>query len=102
MKKYKFIHKIIPGLIGVLFLTIACENRLEIDPWQSLSDQQALTTLSGIENAVTGCFDGLQDENLLGTNVIQCAEIKSQYIHWQGSYTTYTEISQKKHHSNKP
>ena len=95
MKKNKFINKIIPVLAGFLFLTVAYEDRLEINPWQSLSDQQALTTLSGIENAVTGCFDGLQDENLLGANVIQNAEIKSQYIHWQGSYTTYTEMSQK-------
>ena len=95
MKKYKFIIRFIPVVIISMFFTVACEDRLEINPWQSLSDQQALTTLSGIENAVTGCFDALQDENLLGTNVIQNAEIKSQYIHWQGSYTSYTEMSQK-------
>ncbi len=95
MKNYKFITKIIPVLASILLLAVSCEDRLDINPWQSLSDQQALTTLSGIENAVTGCFDGLQDENLLGTNVIQNAEIKSQYIHWQGSYTSYTEMSQK-------
>ncbi|MCG6187207.1 RagB/SusD family nutrient uptake outer membrane protein [Maribellus maritimus] len=95
MKINKYINRIIPVLTGILFLTVSCEDRLEINPWQSLSDQQALTTLSGIENAVTGCFDALQDENLLGTNVIQNAEIKSQYIHWQGSYTSYTEMSQK-------
>ncbi len=95
MKKYKFISRIFLALIGLMLFTVSCEDRLEIDPWQSLSDQQALTTLSGIENAVTGCFDGLQDENLLGTNVIQNAEVLSQYVHWQGSYVSYTEMSQK-------
>ena len=95
MKKYKMIYRIIPVFIGLLLLATACEDELDINPWQSLSDEQALTTLSGIENAVTGCFDGLQDENLLGTNVIQNAEVKCQYIHWQGSYTSYTEMSQK-------
>lgn len=95
MKKNRLINTILPVFAGLLFFTVSCEDRLEINPWQSLSDQQALTTLSGIENAVTGCFDALQDENLLGTNVIQNAEIKSQYINWQGSYTSYTEMSQK-------
>ena len=84
-------------LIVVFFLAIftSCEDELDTTPFQSVDDNAVFTTLQGFENAVAGVYDGLQDADVYGANVIQDAEVKAQYVIWGGSFTSYSEIASK-------
>lgn len=84
-------------LIMVFFLAIftSCEDELDTTPFQSVDDNAVFTSLQGFENAVAGIYDGLQDADVYGANVIQDAEIKAQYVIWGGSFTSYSEIASK-------
>ncbi|MCT4601705.1 MAG: RagB/SusD family nutrient uptake outer membrane protein [Marinifilum sp.] len=84
-------------IIIVFFLAFftACEDELDTTPFQSIDENDVFTSLSGFENAITGVYDGLQDADVYGANVIQDAEIKAQYVLWGGSFTSYSEISAK-------
>lgn len=84
---------IIIVLLQVFF--IACEDSLDTTPFQSLDEDEVFTTLLGFENAITGVYDGLQDADVYGANVVQNAELKTQYITWGGSFTSYSEVASK-------
>ncbi|MFA8435167.1 MAG: RagB/SusD family nutrient uptake outer membrane protein [Marinifilaceae bacterium] len=89
MKRNKLLY-----LLGLL-LFFGCEDRLEIDPWQSKDDELVFTSVNTMENALTGAYDALQDDDTYGSNVVQSADLKSQFVRWTGSFTSYTEISGK-------
>lgn len=91
MKITKFIY--LSGFM--IFFAFGCESRLEIDPWQSKDDELVFTTVNTMENALTGVYDALQEADLYGSNVVQSADLKSQYVRWTGSFPSYSEISDK-------
>jgi len=82
-------------ILFILAFFSACEDELETTPFQSIDENAVFTSLSGFENAITGVYDGLQDADVYGANVVQNAEVKAQYIVWGGSFTSYSDIAAK-------
>lgn len=64
MKSFKY--------ITVLLLTLglfSCEEQLELEPFQSLSTEQALSDVDGMQAALNGAYDGLQGLNYYGRDM---------------------------------
>ncbi len=61
MKKILFIISI-TGLVSL----IGCEDRLNLDPHQSISSSQAFETIDDFSYAINGMYAGARDESLYG------------------------------------
>ena len=54
-------------LLGLsIMLVTACDNRLTIQPTQSIDATQALATEQDVRITLTGAYDGFGDGNLFG------------------------------------
>lgn len=90
----KMIKYIIPiALIAVLFS--ACEDKLELTPYNAMAEDEALSTYNGLSLAVTGVYDAIQDDQAYGQDYIMVNEILNDDINFDGSFTSYREIADK-------
>ncbi len=94
MKNYiKFKIWLAVSVLG--FFTFGCADQLEIEPRQSIGENIALTDYQGVQNALIGAWDGLQDAEFLGANIIMHPELMTRNMIWGGSYVNFTEIANK-------
>src|SRR5687768_390352 len=49
-----------------LFVTSACNNKLDVDPTDSIDESTALSTSKDVEVTLIGCYDALQDNDVYG------------------------------------
>lgn len=82
------------ALLVVLFGSTSCENFTSIEPEQNLDIEVAFTTADDIRTALVGAYNRLQDEDLMSGNIILLADLMSNNIIWQGSFTQQQEIQQ--------
>lgn len=61
MKKLK-----IYSLLLSLLVIVACDDKLDIEPEQSISSEVALSTEKGVQTALRGAYDLLSDDNVWG------------------------------------
>ncbi|MCE7040561.1 RagB/SusD family nutrient uptake outer membrane protein [Dyadobacter sp. CY312] len=73
MKKNMRIYAIL--LTSFLFATSSCNNRLDVNPTQSIDENDALSTSKDVEVTLIGCYDGLQDEDVYGGGFQVAAEL---------------------------
>lgn len=84
MKYLKFV------LITALLATLAsCDLLDSQEPQQSLPTDEVITDPSGIENLVTGMYDGLQNPSISGGNYNVLPEIMADNVTWSGSFVNY-------------
>lgn len=57
------------------FLAIGCADKLDVNPTQSLSSDQALQTESDLNAVLTGCYDGLQSAATYGGDIMVLNEL---------------------------
>lgn len=96
----KSIYKIslFAALIGLM--VTGCSKELDIEPRQSVNSETAMDTYEGLEGAIVGAYDGIQDNASYGQDVIQLAEILADGAYWQGSYASYSEVADKAMNTN--
>lgn len=90
----KLLKYILPVVL-IAFTVSSCSDKLELDPHQSVNADVALKDLTGLELALTGAYDAIQDESSYGQDNIQIGEVLTSEIYWDGSYNSYIEISNK-------
>src|SRR6056297_3130824 len=61
MKKLIYIFTI----LGVIFIT-SCEDRLDLSPYDGLTDEQLFSNAEGFESAIKGVYSGFKAEGLYG------------------------------------
>lgn len=86
------------GLCCLLALGFAsCDDKLDIQPEQSIDMAEALTTPQGVESAVLGLYGNLGHATLYGTNLVLLPDLQGSegYIRWDGTFAGYREVSQK-------
>jgi len=64
MKKKVFIYSL--ALSAGLFFTVGCNNKLDVQPTQSIDESLALSTSRDVEVTLIGCYDALQDIDVYG------------------------------------
>ncbi len=89
MQKLKYI------LFALLLVPFtACDDFLDNpQPAQSLPSTAAFSSASDIQTAMNGLYNLAQQSGMFGTNVSMLPDIMSQNGDWQGSFTTYLDIS---------
>jgi hypothetical protein len=70
--------------IFVLMLSViafSCSDSLELEPFQSLSTAEAIADLDGLEAALNGAYDGLQDLNYYGRDFLVMWEANGDNVY---------------------
>ena len=71
MKLYQSKYKMWSILVTLLGFTLAgCEKRLDIIPFQSITEDLALNTEADVLVTLTGCYDGIQSASTLGGEIM--------------------------------
>jgi hypothetical protein len=82
----------------VLVLSTSCEKNLDIDPTQSIDEEQALLTSSDVEAAMVGAYSDLGDGDLYGGSLFVLSELLGNSpaaINWTGTFQTMTQVYNK-------
>ncbi|MEJ7643310.1 MAG: RagB/SusD family nutrient uptake outer membrane protein [Chryseolinea sp.] len=72
--KYTYM-KILLGALLFLTVVISCDDRLEVDPTQSIDQNQALSTEKDVLVTLIGAYDGLQEEETYGGDYMVMSEL---------------------------
>jgi tetratricopeptide (TPR) repeat protein len=94
--KNKFHFFIIAGI--VLLFSTSCEKKLDIEPTQSIDENQALLTSSDVEAALVGAYSDLGDADVYGGSLFVRSELlgnSAGSINWSGTFQTMTQIYNK-------
>lgn len=83
------------GTVGLLLT--ACDNRLNVQPAQSIEQSQALTTEQDVQGTLTGAYDGLGDINLYGGGIQYIGDLlgDNRDVLFGGTFATVDEIWRK-------
>lgn len=95
MKLFKIIL-----LSTLVFGLISCDVLNTPQPQQSLNTDSVFNDPAGLENLVTGLYDGMQSANITGGQYNYTAELLGDNIVWSGSFTTFQNIAQRELTSN--
>lgn len=62
-------------------IAFSCSDSLELEPFQSLSTAEAIADLDGLEAALNGAYDGLQDLNYYGRDFLVMWEANGDNVY---------------------
>ncbi|UZR95144.1 RagB/SusD family nutrient uptake outer membrane protein [Chondrinema litorale] len=87
-------------LISLSLLTafsISCDDKLELEPYQSIEDDQALSSPQNVRAVLVGAYDELGVDNLFGGETLMNSELLggNGEILWNGTYNAPREIFNK-------
>ena len=84
-------------LLGLTLGFTACNDELELKPFQSISDADALTTDSKVQAVLTGAYDAISDGDLMGGNAMRNSELLGGdgEVVWVGTFLGPREIFNK-------
>ncbi|MDX5422391.1 MAG: RagB/SusD family nutrient uptake outer membrane protein [Hymenobacteraceae bacterium] len=85
------------GLTALSALTLfaSCDDKLDIDPQQSIGADVALSTPNGVQTALIGAYERLQGGQLYGTNVNLISELLAASggeLQWSGTFLGYRQL----------
>jgi starch-binding outer membrane protein, SusD/RagB family len=82
-------------LVPLLVAPMACDDKLDIDPRQSLSPDEALSTESDLVGLLIGAYDGLQSVWLYGGDVQMMADMWANryYLRFRGTFQGLSHIA---------
>lgn len=89
MKKY---------IIFLLFLTTvlaSCNDLLNIDPVDAISDQIAIKDRSGLEKALTGTYNSLHSVGLYGRYQVIAGDLAADNLDWTGTTQDFGQMLSK-------
>lgn len=68
-------------LVLVTMATFSCQEQLDLQPEQSLSTGEALADIAGMETALLGAYDALQNVNYYGREFVVIPEIEADLVY---------------------
>jgi hypothetical protein len=91
--KMKNIKHIILALSG-FFLVTSCDRELDINPAQSITTGQAISTPENINNILVGTYAITGRADLFGGDTQMYADLlgNSEYVDWYGTYAALRQI----------
>jgi hypothetical protein len=88
MKKYILISLI-------TFALVSCSKMLDVEPTQSIDANTALNSKKGIERAVNGMYDALQQTGLYGRFAAVAGDLAADNLDWTGTTLDYGQLTSK-------
>ncbi len=68
-------------LAFIVLFAFSCDEQLELQPEQSLSTTDALADLAGLQTALFGAYDGIQQTNYYGREFIVIPELEADMVY---------------------
>ncbi|WP_109098649.1 RagB/SusD family nutrient uptake outer membrane protein [Aquimarina sp. AU58] len=87
LKKYKILL-----LIGVLSFTYSCDDELEIDPEDNLTENVVFSSEFAIRGALTGLYGQAREVDALNGNRYALSGIQSDELTFVGSFPTLADL----------
>ena len=89
-------------VLGLSLSLSSCDDKLNIDPAQSIDATTALGSQSNVASAVVGMYAQLGSSTLYGTDLILVPELMApdNYIQWQGSFANFTQLVRRTTNAN--
>jgi len=80
-------------ILVFLLLQISCDKRLDILPYQSISSDKALLTENDVLGTLIGCYDGIQQTQLYGGDIMVFNDLtgNSDNILFTGTFAELTD-----------
>jgi hypothetical protein len=91
------INKILLIFTAILFTTMACDDYLDLEPSQDISEDLALDTDKNVKSVLIGAYSIFDNPELYGGNILTWSELLGgdDEISWEGTYTGPREIFNK-------
>jgi starch-binding outer membrane protein, SusD/RagB family len=90
-------YRILTVVLAMAFFSVpfACQDRLDIVPLQSLAADQALKTEGDLVGTLIGAYDGLQDTDSYGGDILLLSDIWANryYLRFRGTFTGLSQIA---------
>lgn len=86
MKNSAYIFLLIALMIG------SCTDVLDVEPYQSISDTEAIKDKTGVDRAITGTYSALQYIGSYGRNQIIVEDLLTDNLTWTGTTQDYGQI----------
>jgi len=83
----KRIHLKITILV-LLVVSFSCDKYLDLEPYQSISEEKSLETDANVKNALIGAYTQFDDPAIYGGNILRNSE---RYI-WKDRFLRKNEI----------
>lgn len=82
--------------VALLGLT-SCDNRLDLQPRQSIDAAVALNNEQDLQSAIIGAYGQLGSGALYGTNFLLLPELQASenYVTWRGTFVSFREVANK-------
>ncbi len=87
-------------LILALIISSACSKILDVEPTASIDVNEAIKNKRGVERALNGTYDALQQAGSYGRNMALMADLAADNLSWTGTTYDYGQIADKKILSN--
>ncbi len=83
--------------LALLFSSIACDKKLDIEPRQSIDATTAITTTEDVEAAVVGAYSIMAGGSLYGTNLFMLPDLlaSENYASWRGTFQGPRQVANK-------
>jgi hypothetical protein len=81
-------------LTAVGLVVMSCKKIIEKDPKMVISDQTALTTVEGLQTAIIGTYNALQNGDLYGGNIQACQDMLTNNVKPSGEGNIVYEETQ--------
>ena len=75
-----------------LALFASCSKMLDIEPTDAISSSEAIKDKAGIEKAITGAYDALQNAGLYGRNRVILGDLAADNLVWTGTTLDYAQL----------
>ena len=95
MKIYnKTINKYLAAILFTSVLATACEKRLDVFPYQSISDDKALLSEGDVKVTLIGAYDGAQAATVYGGDIMVMNELagNGENINFTGTFAGLSEL----------
>lgn len=82
---------------ALMLVASACNDRLNLQPFQSIDSATALNNDQAVQSAIIGAYGQLGAGSLYGTNFNLLSELSGGegYITWRGTFASYREVANK-------
>ena len=87
--------------LSLLLILASCSSELDIDPQNTIDASTALTNEAGVEAALIGAYNDLQDSDVFGTNYNMISELLAAdgatEVEFSGTFTGFADLYDKQH-----
>jgi hypothetical protein len=96
-KMNKYITQKLAALIFLSLVVASCDSKLDIQPFQSIDQSEALTTSAGVEATLIGAYSIMGDADVYGGRVYVMPDLLASTtdLRWNGTFQGLTQISSK-------